>query len=79
MKLVEKILDQRNIFNSIFCMESYVFDKGLLNTNTLVALYDEEGVVKETFANDLELYYALADKHNVELIESVIATCQQKN
>ena len=78
MKLVEKILDQRNIFNSIFCMESYVFDKGLLNTNTLVALYDEEGVVKETFANDLELYYALADKHNVELIESVIATCQQQ-
>ena len=78
MKLVEKILDQRNIFNSIFCMESYVFDKGLLNTNTLVALYDEEGVVKETFANDLELYYALADKHNVELIERVIVTCQQQ-
>jgi len=41
-------------------------------------LYNEESVVKETFANDLELYYALADKHNVELIERVIATCQQQ-
>ena len=78
MKLIEKILDKRNIFNSIFCMESYVFDKGLLNTNAPIMLYDEESVVKETFANDLELYYALADKHNVELIDRVIATCQQQ-
>jgi hypothetical protein len=41
-------------------MESYVFDKGLLD------------------ADDLELYYALSDKHNVELIETVIDSCQQK-
>lgn len=60
MKLIDKILDGRNIFNSIFCMESYVFDKGLLD------------------AEDLELYYALADKHNVELIETVIMRCQEK-
>lgn len=60
MKLIDKILDGRNIFNSIFCMESYVFDKGLLD------------------AEDLGLYYALADKHNVELIETVIAHCQEK-
>lgn len=60
MKLIDKILDARNIFNSIFCMESYVFDKGLLD------------------AEDLELYWALADKHNVELIEDVITSCQRK-
>ena len=60
MKLIDKILDGRNIFNTIFCMESYVFDKGLLD------------------AEDLELYYALADKHNVELIETVINHCQEK-
>ena len=60
MKLIDKILDGRNIFNSIFCMESYVFDKGLLD------------------AEDLGLYYALADKHNVELIETVIDRCQEK-
>ena len=60
MKLIDKILDGRNIFNSIFCMESYVFDKGLLD------------------AEDLELFYALADKHNVELIETVIEDCQEK-
>ena len=60
MKLIDKILDARNIFNSIFCMESYVFDKGLLD------------------AEDLGLYYALADKHNVKLIEGVIASCQKK-
>ena len=60
MKLIDKILDGRNIFNSIYCMESYVFDKGLLD------------------ADDLELYYALSDKHNVELIENVIESCQHK-
>ena len=60
MKLVDKILDGRNIFNSIYCMESYVFDKGLL---------DEE---------DLRLYYALADKHNMDLIDGVIAACRER-
>lgn len=78
-KLLDKILDERNIFNSIFCMESYVFDKGLLDTENPVLPFDEDGVVNEPIAgNDLELYYALADKHNVELIEKVIACCQQK-
>lgn len=35
-KLIDKILYERNIFNSIFCMESYVFDKGLLDTENPV-------------------------------------------
>lgn len=78
MKLFEKILDERNIFNSIFCMESYVFDKGLLDTSKPVFLLNE-GDVKETIAtNDLELYYALADKHDIDLISKVIKCCHQR-
>ena len=78
-KLIDKILNEQNIFNSIFCMESYVFDKGLLDTEKPVLAFDEDGVVKEPIAsNDLELFYDLADKHNVELIEQVIECCQQK-
>lgn len=78
-KLIEKILDQRNIFNSIFCMESYVFDKGLLDTKEPVIPFDDDGVARESIAaNDLELFYALADKHNIELIEKVIDCCQQR-
>lgn len=92
MKLFDKILDGRNIFNSIFCMESYVFDKGLLDTKKPVYRYDkglldtvepvcihDESELEEIIAsNDLELYYALADKHNVELISKVIECCQRK-
>ena len=76
-KLYNKILDERNIFNSIFCMESYIFEKGLLDTESSVELYDEFGEIYEVIAkNDLDLYYALADKHNVELIEKVVKNCQ---
>ena len=60
INLKDKILDGRNIFSAIFCMESWVFDKGLLD------------------ADDLELYSALADKHDMEKIEAVIAECQEK-
>lgn len=75
MKLYDKILDERNIFNSIFSMESYVFDKGLLDTLEPVCIED----VKETIAaNDLELYYALADKHDVDLISKVIKCCRER-
>ena len=79
MKLLDKIMDGRNIFNSIFCMESYVFEKGLLDTTEPVCLLGVGGRSKETIAaNDLELYYALADKHNVDLIEKVISCCRQR-
>lgn len=78
-QLYKKIIDSRNIFNAIFCMESYIFDKGLLNIEEPVKLFDEFGKVIDVVAkNDLELYYALADKHNVELIEKIINICQQK-
>lgn len=77
MNLRERILDGRNIFSAIFSMESYVFDKGLLDTEQTVDLYGEGGEFKETIAtNDLALYHALADKYDIELIEKVIACCQ---
>lgn len=79
MKLLDKIMDGRNIFNSIFCMESYVFEKGLLDTTEPVYLYDDGGNIVDTIAaNDLELYYSLADKHNVVLIDKVIRGCQRQ-
>ena len=81
MKLFDKILDGRNIFNSIFCMESYVFEKGLLDTTEEVYLEPDGNKIYSKVviaANDLELYYALADKHNVDLIEKVIICCQQR-
>lgn len=57
-QLYKKILDSRNIFNAIFCMESYIFDKGLLNIEEPVKLLDEFGKVIDVIAkNDLELYY----------------------
>lgn len=77
--LISKILNEQNIFNSIFCMESYVFDKGLLDTKNPVLVFEENGDSCDPIAsNDLELYYALADKYNVELIEKVIDCCQKK-
>ena len=72
MKMLDKILDERNIFNSIFCMGSYVFDKGLLDTSKPVYLHNEDSGKETIAANDLELYYALADKHNIDLISKVI-------
>lgn len=69
-------MDKRNIYNAIFCLESYVFDKGMLDTDSPVFTKDENDRVVEFLAkNDLELYYALADKHNIILIEKVINLC----
>ena len=77
-KLYNKIIDDQNIFNAIFSMESYVFDKGLLNVDDPVCFSNEDGVVDIIAKNDLELYYMLADKHNNELIKKVISICKQK-
>lgn len=55
------IVSEENVYNAIYCMESYVFEKGLL---------DDE--------NDLELYNALHDKFNFNIITNVIEECQQK-
>ena len=62
----DRILDRRNIFSAIFCLESYVFDKGLLDTDIPIAITDKNNHILEVIAkNDLELYYALSDKHNI--------------
>lgn len=73
----DRILDEQNIYSAIFCLESYVFDKGLLDTETPVVVKDENKI--EFLAqNDLELYYALSDKHNMVLIEKVIGLCTEQ-
>lgn len=54
------IVSEENVYNAIYCMESYVFEKGLLDKD------------------DLELYSALHDKFNFNIIADVIETCQQK-
>ena len=75
----DRIFDEKNIYSAIFCLESYVFDKGLLDTDNPVEIKDDHGKVKEVIAkNDLELYYALSDKHNVVLIEKVIRLCTKR-
>lgn len=71
MSLRERILSRSNIFSAIYCLESYVFEKGLLNTNENV--YSLEGRIIAN--NDLELYYALGDKFNHKLIQDVIGLC----
>lgn len=70
-------MDEQNIYCAIFCLESYVFDKGLLDTETPVVVKDGNRI--EFLAqNDLELYYALSDKHNMVLIEKVIGLCTEQ-
>ena len=71
MSLKERILSRGNIYSAIYCMESYVFDKGLLNTNENVCSLEGRIIAN----NDLELYYALGDKFNHKLIQDVICLC----
>lgn len=78
-KLYDRIIDKRNIYAAIYGMESYVFDKGLLDTKEPVMAYNPEIDSDEQIAkNDLELYYLLADKYNIPLFEKVLYVCQQK-
>lgn len=72
--LFDKIVSEQNIYNAIYCMESYVFEKGLLDSNIPVKSIDGEILAN----NDLELYYALGDKFNYVLIEKVIEVCKQR-
>lgn len=74
MSLKEQILSRSNIFSAIYCMESYVFEKGLLNTNENVCSLEGRIIAN----NDLELYYALGDKFNHKLIQDVICLCNKR-
>ena len=40
--LFDKIVPGQNIYNAIYCMESYVFEKGLLDSNIPVKSIDGE-------------------------------------
>lgn len=77
-KLYKRIIDKRNIYAAIYGMESYVFDKGLLDTKEPVMGYNQEKDSEEQIAkNDLELYYLLADKYNIPMHEKVLYVCRQ--
>lgn len=72
--LLDKIVSKQNIYNSIYSLESYVFDKGLLDTKSPVK-GDSGEILAE---NDLELFYALGDKYNFKLIDKIIELCEQR-
>lgn len=72
LSLREKILNDCNIYNAIYSLESYVFDKGLLDSKAEVMGKDQVMIAK----SDLELYYALGDKYNADLITKVIDACK---
>lgn len=74
LSLREKILDDCNIYNAIYSLESYVFDKGLLDSKAEVKGNDQVMIAK----SDLELYYALGDKYNADLITKVIDACKSR-
>lgn len=69
-----KIVSRQNIYNAIYCLESYVFEKGLLDTTSPVVTCDGEVLAD----NDLSLYYALSDKFNFSLINKITALCEQR-
>lgn len=58
--LYKRILDEGNLYNAIYSLESYIFEKGLLS--------------KE----DLETYYRLGDKYELDFIKSYIELCKEK-
>lgn len=59
--LYKKVIDKTNIYNSIYALESYIFEKGLLCT-------DEQ--------DELITYNKLSDKYNFEFINKTIQECQ---
>lgn len=74
LRLKDRITSRSNIYSAIYCLESYVFEKGLLNTKEEV----RDSNNKVIASNDLELFYALSDKYNHSLIDSVIELCVGK-
>ncbi len=72
--LYRRILSEENIYSAIFCMDTYSLEKGLLDTELPVKGMDGGKIA----GNDLELYYALSDKYDTTLIESVTAVCQDR-
>jgi hypothetical protein len=59
--LYKKVIDKTNIYNSIYALESYIFEKGLLCP-------DEQ--------DELITYNKLSDKYNFKFINKTIQECQ---
>lgn len=74
MRIKQRIIDKRNIYAAIYGIESFVFDKGLLDTEKAVKTTSGETLA----ASDLELYYRLSDKYNIPLIEQVVEICKNR-
>lgn len=72
--LKDSIVSYENIYNAIYCLESYVFEKGLLDCVIPVKGTSDNIIAK----NDLELFYALGDKYNSKLILEVIQACEKR-
>ena len=50
--LKDRIISSGNIYSAIYCLESYIFEKGLLNTEDEVLGIDNKVIA----SNDLELF-----------------------
>lgn len=74
ISLYNKIVSRRNIYNSIYSLESYVFEKGLLDTSYPVMDMNGNKIAED----DLSLYYALSDKFSLSLINKVIDVCEKR-
>lgn len=72
--LKDSIVSYENIYNAIYSLESYVFEKGLLDCVNPVIGTSDNIIAK----NDLELFYALGDKYNSKLILEVIQACEKR-
>lgn len=79
MSLFDRILDERNIYAAIYSIESYIFDKGLLDTTHSV-MSNSDTLQKERVLakNDLDLFYRLSDKYNIPFIKEVVAICKSR-
>lgn len=68
MLLKETIISDTNIYNAIYSLESYIFEKGLLKNI-------EDDDIK---LSDYELYIRLKNKYDFKLIDSVIGKCKKR-
>lgn len=74
LSLKQKIVSPQNIYKAIYCLESYIFEKGLLDSTSPVT--GKDGIL--IASNDLELYLALGDKYNHVLITKVVDACEER-
>lgn len=79
--LFKFVTSYRNIYRAIYALESYIDELYLLDTTA-----DRSDAKNKTLApdsplynkSDLELYYILHDKFNIEVIDEVIKLCKAR-